>query len=204
MGLEASLQGIIACGDLVNAEPGVSNQQRVEIAPRLILTGLGGSVDSTIFETPGTIYWKGFPYTEDQLQEKFKCLLSPQIEQQSETKNKDLAFDSILLVTHSGPAYTSTTDILYGKNHVHIQSGSVAMSSYLKQIKKESNLSSLPILAHIHGHSHNGLGLSHQIPGHPTINPGALKNGKFIHISFQQQNQEDVPWKLNGIHFITL
>lgn len=94
-----------------------------------------------------------------------------------------------------------TTDIYYGESEDHVQSGSLSMTSFLKHVGKEGN--SPRLLAHIHGHTHQALGLSHQIGGHPTVNPGALKNGRFAHVSFQRQHQGD-PWKLRGVHFLAL
>ncbi|KAI9294690.1 Metallo-dependent phosphatase [Neoconidiobolus thromboides FSU 785] len=151
------------------------HEQTTNIAPNLILMGMGGSVDSILKEK---VYWLGFPYNEAKILEKFNKL-KDQIKEESQ----------IILITHQGPSNSYTTRVAVEEDSL-LESGSDSINQIAQEIQP---------LIHFHGHTHAGWGLSrnkHVI----TVNPGALKYERSVILQLQK---EDDKYEIKTIEFLS-
>ena len=106
-------------------------------------------------------------------------------------ESEQQSIKQVILLTHMGPFYSQTSVVVDEGNYVY------QGSKYLDEfIKKNDN-----ILLNIHGHSHNGEGIS-KVGNTSVINPGTLLNGKFATIRIKR-NFNNV-WKIEKVEMINL
>jgi len=160
----------------------------------LYVAGFGGSIDAYLYENKEKVEWLGFPYTDEQYGKGLGHLMEAW---DRIKKNED---NSLILLTHIGPAWISTTSKNckpYNDNE-RIQSGSEAAYELMKSYKyQEINK---PLLW-IHGHTHAGKGMT-DFGSIPILNPGGLCYGQFSILSLKYT--DDNKWKIENIEFHNL
>eukprot|EP01012_Entosiphon_sulcatum_P065944 TRINITY_DN94993_c0_g1_i1.p1 TRINITY_DN94993_c0_g1~~TRINITY_DN94993_c0_g1_i1.p1 ORF type:complete len:265 (+),score=38.12 TRINITY_DN94993_c0_g1_i1:28-822(+) len=150
-----------------------------ELAPGLVIAGLGGSVPAY----RGTErVWTGYPYAEtgdiapdcQELVETVKAVSPPPA--------------SVILFTHCGPAQASTATATISQPPV--QSGAPALGDALRDLWPAVFLA-------IHGHTHDAAGSS-WIDRVQVVNPGSLSEGRFAVLKLQEKSNR---WELSSARF---
>ena len=122
--------------------------------------------------------------------------------------------DSVILMTHEGPAGSPTTiDFDHDGTGVLLSCGSEAIAKLIRENQgtdgeeeekeeEEGKGVKRHIVAAIHGHSHNSAGMA-SIGGVKVINPGALCDGNFALLTLAK-NPGDVLWHVSDCVFAHL
>lgn len=140
--------------------------------PGLLVLGLGGSVPG-IYQDSQEMAFPGFPFQDDDQVESHLATLYYQCKQRIDGSK------SYILLTHNGPFSSPTTwKRLNGKP---VLMGSKALLDKMDEQAEQ-------ILLHIHGHSHEGWGVTQLPSGVTVVNPGALKDGRFGMVEIDQEN----------------
>jgi len=159
----------------------------------LYVTGFGGSVNAYLYADKDKIEWPGFPYTEEQYGRGFSHLIN------AWDKIKKEDYDSLILLTHIGPAWISTTS-KHCKPYIDedkIQSGSVSTYEIMRSIEYQEKKK--PLLW-IHGHTHAGKGMT-DFGTIPIVNPGGLCYGQFSILNLKFSNNK---WNIVDVEFHNL
>jgi len=159
------------------------HKRAMQIDDNLILIGLGGSLPAKKEEKD---ILEGYPYekAEDYGKDLASCMDAAE-----KTFGPNVSY---LLLTHIGPAESTTTEVYL--NNDTVNGGFKEFAAILK----EKN-----IVGHVHGHSVAGEGLSKPFgPSKPVINPGGFVNGRFGELSLRR----DVTgkWKVADVQFRSL
>jgi len=156
----------------------------------LYVTGFGGSVDAFLYNNKDSIEWPGFPFNDVQYGKGFTHLMD------AWNKIKKNENDSLIILTHVGPAWLSTSS-KNGKPYSEsdrIQGGSE--SSYELMSTPTYQNENAPLLW-IHGHTHGGKGLT-DFGSIPILNPGALCYGQFSVLNLKLNEDK---WNIDTIEF---
>jgi len=159
----------------------------------LYVTGFGGSVDGFLYSNRSSIEWPGFPFNEVQYGKAFYHLMN------AWDKIKKDENDSLIILTHVGPAWLSTSSKNgkpYNENE-RIQGGSESSYELMSTPKYQNE--NRPLLW-IHGHTHSGKGLT-DFGTIPVLNPGALCYGQFSVLDLKLKNDK---WVIENIEFHNL
>lgn len=111
--------------------------------------------------------------------------------------------DSVILMTHEGPAGSSTTiDFDHDGTGVTLSCGSEAIAKLIRDNQGPDEGVKRHIVAAVHGHSHKSGGMS-TIGDVKVINPGALCDGNFALLTLVK-NPGDVLWHVSDCSFVHL
>jgi len=154
------------------------------ITDDLQFVGVGGSTPAFKKTNPNPFY-EGFPYQNDS---EFSKELGNIKHFLSDAKQT-------ILLTHTGPEFSSTSINLSDDVNDPIYFGSLAL---FKLISDKSN----NILINLHGHIHDGVGKS-RINRVDVVNPGSLSNGDFCILELAR-NFVDSKWIVKSTNFINL
>lgn len=111
--------------------------------------------------------------------------------------------DSVILMTHEGPAGSSTTvDFDHNGTGVTLSCGSEAIAKLIRDNQGTGEGVRRHIVAAVHGHSHNSAGMS-SIGDVKVINPGALCDGNFALLTLAK-NPSDGLWHVSDCTLVHL
>lgn len=157
------------------------------IAEKLQVVGFGGSLPG-FFEKDGNyeINLDSYPYSnEEEMGKELEELLQTHCNDDVQT----------LLLTHTGPFYSNTTEIYLEKKQCNLVLGSKEMDRLLKNTK-------FNILADIHGHVHPSIGRTN-IGNVQIINPGSVFEKGFGILKLQKLKSTQ-KWVISKTEFISL
>jgi len=159
----------------------------------LYVAGFGGAVDGYICDNKEQIEWPGFPYNDEQYGKGFTHLLN------GWDRLKKSENDSLIILTHGGPAWigTTTNNTKPYEEDKRVQSGSETVYELMSTPKYQE--SDKPLLW-IHGHAHERRGMT-DFGSIPVVNPGALTSGNF---SILNLILKDEKWVIEDVEFHNL
>ncbi|KAI9092892.1 hypothetical protein DFS34DRAFT_632253 [Phlyctochytrium arcticum] len=203
------------------------HKRLISLGLNLMLTGVGGSPPQTVRGSDEVVS-PGFPYTESELRSQIQKLRKKPVKiadikellvKQAARFGDRPGPESLILVTHSGPATLGTTDINktpYADARARLESGSSSLHDLISSkafqgieeaTNSELNSSHIPrpplhVLFNVHGHSHASWGLS-QLGNVPIINPGPLRDGRYATVTLERLMDEKFQqrWTLTNVTF---
>lgn len=171
----------------VNSSPphlvtAVHGQSRVQLAPGLLLGGVGGAVPAT---QAGNFKWAGYPYSsQDDMADPLTRMW------QRAAPHDDGS--QWLILTHCGPAEISTSVAIVDASEPPILSGSVHLRQFLSDATVQRT-----VIANIHGHTHDASGLA-RVGNVAIINPGALVENRYALLHLARINGR---WQIKSVRF---
>lgn len=165
----------------------------IELAPNLLLSGLGGSIQDKEEDANGKIQncWAPFPYSEpghDAFNKDLDQLWAKTTEKWSSMSPNT----KIILMTHEGPFGSSTC-----KNDYKVfKDGGSIFHTGSPHLMKLITSNADKVILNLHGHSHDGSFYQNlQEPGTPlpVINPGSLTQSEFGELVIGKKNGN---WKV--------
>ena len=165
----------------------------LQLAPGLHVAGWGGSVQAV---EAGQVVWQPYPCPDEALPARLEHL------QAAVAALPDS--DRVILLTHNGPAGSSTALVTGpdpnslttpGLRANDIYTGSAALRALLTAPATQARC-----VLNVHGHTHQALGLA-RLGGVPVLNPGSLPYTRsFAHLTLVRSTPTS-PWNLDAVSF---
>mmetsp|Transcript_97738 Transcript_97738/g.209714 ORF Transcript_97738/g.209714 Transcript_97738/m.209714 type:complete len:344 (-) Transcript_97738:134-1165(-) len=190
-------------GGTLAADSENAHGRLVHLAPDLVVAGWGGAVEG---REAGQEVWSAYPWREAALRKAGLSRLAAEVVALPPGKQ-------VLLLTHPGPANSSTTWVtgtdpnslhLPGVRDEKIFSGSASLEASLVTPKAMQERVALQV----HGHTHQGCGMA-RLGSVPVLNPGSLSFTRTyalitLNRAEGESRKSEGPWRLASLEIRTL